>query len=137
MTSGNHFRRLRINKRRYYPDDQQAISIMHSIYHREAPGENSMNDIQFTIDVAQKFQQRMGAILNAVQTGVWQAGVHDLLGSATDYGFGQKRGLQTLVLKTGHRSAYVRLHWDEVLGDSEVHRVVRDNAVLSAIRELT
>ena len=60
----------------------------------------------------------MAAIIDAVQNGIWQAGVHDLLGYATDYAFGQQRGLQTLVLKSKYRSAYVRLHWDTVMGDT-------------------
>lgn len=50
-----------------------------------------------------------------MQTGVWQEGVHDLLGYATDYAFAQQRGLQTPVLKSKHKSAYVRLHWNTVV----------------------
>ena len=68
-----------------------------------------------TIDVPREFHRRMAAVIDAVQTGMWQAGVHDLLGYATDYAFGQQRGLQTLVLKSRHRSAYVRLHWDTLM----------------------
>jgi hypothetical protein len=68
---------------------------------------------------------------------VWEAGVHDLLGYATDYAFGQQRGAQTLVLKTKHRSAYVRLHWDAVMGDTDASRHLVDAAVKSAINELT
>jgi len=30
----------------------------------------------------------MAAIIDAVQTGIWEAGVHNLLGYATDYAFG-------------------------------------------------
>ena len=63
-----------------------------------------------TVDVPREFHRRMAAIIDAVQVGVWQEGVHDLLGYATDYAFGQHRGLQTLVLKSKHRSAYVRLY---------------------------
>ncbi len=96
-----------------------------------------MDNNQFTVELAQEFHRRMAAITDAVQAGVWQAGVHDLIGCTTDYGFGQKRGLQTLVLKTGHRSAYVRLHWDTVLGDSAADRELRDEATSSAINELT
>jgi hypothetical protein len=79
----------------------------------------------------------MAAIIEAVQTGIWEAGVHDLLGYATDYAFGQQRGLQTLVLKSKNRSAYVRLHWDAVMSDTDVDRQTVNQAIQSAIRELT
>ena len=61
-----------------------------------------------TVDVPREFHRRMAAVIDAVQAGMWEAGVHDLLGYATDYAFGQQRGVQTLVLKSKHRSAYVR-----------------------------
>jgi len=61
-------------------------------------------DHQFTVDVVQEFHRRMAAIIVAVQAGIWQRGLHDLLGYATDYAFGQERGRQTLVLKTHSRS---------------------------------
>jgi hypothetical protein len=96
-----------------------------------------MDNNQFTVEMAQEFHRRMAAMTDAVQAGIWQAGVHDLIGCTTDYGFGQKRGLQTLVLKTGHRSAYVRLHWDTVLSDAPAEKALRDEAVRSAINELT
>ena len=79
----------------------------------------------------------MAAIVEAVQTGIWEAGVHDLLGYATDYAFGQQRGLQTLVLKSRNRSAYVRMHWDTVMGNTDADRQAVDQAIKSAIRELT
>jgi hypothetical protein len=79
----------------------------------------------------------MAAIIDAVQSGIWEAGVHDLLGYATDYAFGQQRGLQTLVLKSRNRSAYVRLLWDTVMGDTDADRQLVDAAVKSAIRELS
>lgn len=79
----------------------------------------------------------MAAIVDAVQVGIWEAGLHDLLGYATDYAFGQERGQQTLVLKTRNRSAYVRLHWNTVLGDTPADRQVVDAAIKSAINELT
>lgn len=79
----------------------------------------------------------MAAIIDAVQSGIWEAGVHDLLGYATDYAFGQQRGLQTLVLKSRNRSAYVRLFWDTVMGDTAADRQLVDSAVNSAIRELS
>jgi hypothetical protein len=63
--------------------------------------------------------------------------VHDLLGYATDYAFGQQRGLQTLVLKTKFRSAYVRLHWDSVMGDTDADRQLVDSKIKSAINELS
>jgi len=90
-----------------------------------------------TLDVTREFQRRMAAIVDAVQTGVWEAGVHDLLGHATDYAFGQQRGLQTLVLKTTNRSAYVRLGFDTVMGTSDGDRQLVDAAIKSAIRELS
>ena len=89
-----------------------------------------------TVDVPREFHRRMAAIIEAVQTGIWQEGVHDLLGYATDYAFGQERGLQTLVLKTRYRSAYVRLHWDTVMGDTDAARKVVDEAIKNAINEL-
>jgi hypothetical protein len=88
------------------------------------------------VAVPREFHRRMAAIIDAVQTGVWQEGVHDLLGYATDYAFGQQRGLQTLVLKSNHRSAYVRLHWDTVMGDSVADRELVDQGIRNAINEL-
>ena len=90
-----------------------------------------------TVDVPREFHRRMAAIIDAVQTGIWQEGVHELLGYATDYAFGQQRGLQTLVLKSKHSSAYVRLHWDTVMGDTDADRQRVDAAVRSAVNELT
>lgn len=90
-----------------------------------------------TVDVPREFHRRMAAVIDAVQTGMWQAGVHDLLGYATDYAFGQQRGVQTLVLKSKHRSAYVRLHWDTVMGDADDDRQLLGVAIKSAINELT
>jgi hypothetical protein len=90
-----------------------------------------------SVDVPREFHRRMAAIIEAVQTGIWQAGVHDLLGYATDYAFGDKRGLQTLVLKSKHRSAYVRLQWEAIMSDTVADRQVVDNAVKNAIHELT
>jgi hypothetical protein len=79
----------------------------------------------------------MAAIIEAVQTGIWQEGVHDLLGYATDYAFGDKRGLQTLVLKSRHRSAYVRLQWETIMGDTVDDRQRVDHVIKTAIHELT
>jgi len=90
-----------------------------------------------SVEVPREFHRRMAAIIDAVQSGVWEAGVHNLLGYATDYAFGQQRGLQTLVLKSSNRSAYVRLHWDTVMGDTKGDRQLVDAAITSAIRELT
>lgn len=96
-----------------------------------------MDKDPLTVEVPREFQRRMAAIIEAVQTGMWEGGVHDLLGYATDYAFGQQRGLQTLVLKSRNRSAYVRLNWDTVMGDTDADRQVVDLAIKSAIRELT
>jgi hypothetical protein len=90
-----------------------------------------------SVDVPREFHRRMAAIIEAVQTGIWEAGVHDLLGYATDYAFGQQRGLQTLVLKSKHRSAYVRLYWDTVMGDAAADKALIEQAIRSAIRELS
>ena len=95
-----------------------------------------MDNNQFTIEMAQEFHRNMAAIIDAVQAGVWQKGVRDLLGYSTDYGLGQKRGLQTLILKTGHKSAYVRLHWDNILGSTAEDRQLVTDAVQKAIQEL-
>jgi hypothetical protein len=90
-----------------------------------------------TVDVPREFHRRMAAIIEAVQTGMWQRGVHDLLGYATDYAFGDKRGLQTLVLKSKHRSAYVRLQWETIMSDAVADRQLVENAIQNAIHELT
>jgi len=90
-----------------------------------------------TVDVPREFHRRMAAIVDAVQTGMWEAGVHDLIGYATDFAFGEQRGLQTLVLKSKHRSAYVRLQWDSVMGDADADRKLVAAAIQSAINELT
>lgn len=95
-----------------------------------------MDKDQFTIAMAQEFHRRMAAIVDAVQVGIWQSGQRDLLGYDSDYGFGQQRGVQTLVLKTGRRSAYVRLDWDTILGDTPVERQQVDDAVRKAIDQL-
>lgn len=89
------------------------------------------------VEVPQEFHRRMAAIIEAVQTGIWQAGVHDLLGYATDFAFGQQRGVQTLVLKSRHRSTYVRLHWDTVMGDGDADRTRVDTAISTAINDLS
>jgi len=89
-----------------------------------------------SIDVPRNFHRRMAAIIEAVQTGIWEAGVHDLLGYATDFAFGQQRGVQTLVLKSRHRSAYVRLSWDNVMDDTIAARQSVDAAIAAAINEL-
>jgi len=90
-----------------------------------------------TVDMPREFHRRMAAIVDAVQTGMWEAGVHDLIGYATDFAFGEQRGLQTLVLKSKHRSAYVRLQWDSVMGDADADRKLVAAAIQSAINELT
>jgi len=96
-----------------------------------------IKDDSLSIDVPREFHRRMAAIIEAVQTGMWEAGVHDLIGYATDFAFGEQRGLQTLVLKSKHRSAYVRLQWDTVMGDADADRKRVAAAVQSAINELT
>lgn len=95
-----------------------------------------MENNQFTVEMAQEFHRRMATVVDAVQLGIWQSGRRDLLGYDSDYGFGQQRGLQTLVLKTGRRSAYVRLDWNTVLGDTPVERQRVDDAIRMAIDQL-
>ena len=90
-----------------------------------------------TIEVVREFHRRMAAIVEAVQAGIWEKGFHDLLGYATDYGFGQQRGVQTLVLKTKHKSSYVRLHWDTVMGDGVAERQAVEASIKDAITELS
>lgn len=90
-----------------------------------------------SVDVPREFHRRMATIIDAVQTGIWKAGVRDLLAYATDYAFGDKRGLQTLALKSSRRSAYVRLHWGAIMRDTAADRQLVDTAVKNAIRELT
>ena len=96
-----------------------------------------MNDDPLAVDVPREFQRRMAAIIEQVQVAIWERGVHDLLGYATDYAFGQQRGMQTLVLKSRNRSAYVHLNFDAVVGDTDADRAALDAAVKSAIAELT
>jgi hypothetical protein len=96
-----------------------------------------MDNQQFTQQLAHEFHRRMSVIIDAVQAGIWQSGQHELLGYATDYAAGQERGRQTLVLKTRGRSAYVRLQWDCVLGDTPADRQLVDDAIKSAINELS
>ena len=90
-----------------------------------------------TLDAVREFHRRMTAIIEAVQTGIWELGLHELLGYATDYGFGQQRGVQTLVLKTTHKSSYVRLHWDTVMGDGVAERQAVETTIKNAITELS
>ncbi len=96
-----------------------------------------MDNSGFTVEMAQEFHRRIAAIIVTVQAGIWQAGVHDILGHATDFGFGQGRGLQTLDLKTSHRTAYVRLYWETILGDAAADRQLVEDAINGAINKLT
>ena len=112
-----------------------SIALMSGHMIREGDAAVKDND-SLSIDVPREFHRRMAVIIDTVQTGIWQEGVHDLLGYATDYAFGQQRGLQTLVLKSKRRSAYVRLHWDTVMGDATADRQLVDEAIRNAIIEL-
>lgn len=103
---------------------------------RHSASPTVLNKEPYTVDVPREFHRRMAIIIDAVQTGIWQEGMYDLLGYATDYAFGQQRGLQTLVLKTRHRSAYVRLHWNTLMSDTVADRQLVDEIVQNAIREL-
>ena len=90
-----------------------------------------------TLDAVREFHRRMAAMIDAVQTGVWERGLHDVLGYATDYAFGQARGVQTLVLKTKHKSSYVRLHWDTLMGDGIAEQQAVQTKIRDAITELS
>lgn len=96
-----------------------------------------MDNDPITIQSALDFHRRMAAIIEAVQTGIWTTGLHHLLGHATDYAPGRERGIQTLVLKTRHRSAYVRLPWEAIIGDTPADRHLVEDAIRSAIAELS
>lgn len=91
---------------------------------------------QFSLEKTQEFHRRIAAIVADVQAGIWGKGTHDLVGYATDFGLGQRHGIQTLVLKTARKSAYVRLHWDLILGDSTADSDQRRIATQNAITEL-
>ncbi len=103
----------------------------------QAQTKAAMDKQQFTAEVAQEFHRHMAHIIEAVQAGIWQAGVHDLVGYATDYAFGMDRGLQTLVLRTGRRSTYVRLQWNTIIGQGPADLQLVDDAIKRSIRELT
>ncbi len=92
-----------------------------------------MEEEEYTLDMALEFHRRIATIVSAVQEGIWQGGRHELIGYDSDFGFGQKRGIQTLVLKTSHRSAYVRLDWHAVVGDTPEERQLVDQAIQGAI----
>jgi hypothetical protein len=113
-----------------------GLSTLEHIVNRHPYDAAVMDEEPLAVDVPREFHRRMAAIIDAVQTAIWQEGVHDLLGYATDYAFGQRRGLQTLVLKSKHRSAYVRLHWDTVMRDTDADRQLVDEAIQNAISEL-
>jgi hypothetical protein len=119
------------------PTWQLADHLKHRAVAADGDASPMVERDPLTVDVPREFHRRMAAVIDAVQAGMWQAGVHDLLGYATDYAFGQQRGVQTLVLKSKHRSAYVRLHWDTVMGDADADRQLVSVAIKSAINELT
>lgn len=90
----------------------------------------------YTVESTQTFHRRIAAIVAAVQTAIWEKGMHDLLGYSTDFGLGQKHGSQTLILKTSRRSAYVRLPWDVIVGAGSADQERVDEAIRQAITEL-
>jgi len=95
-----------------------------------------MEEELYTLDMALEFHRRIAAIVSAVQAGIWNDGRQELIGYDSDFGFGQKRGIQTLVLKTSHRSAYLRLDWETVLGNAPEQRQLVDEAIRTAIGTL-
>ena len=96
----------------------------------------AMDSVPTTLEIAREFHRRMAAIIDAVQVGTWNADVHHVLGYATDYASG-RQDVHTLVLKSSHRSAYVRLQWDTIMGDTQAHRQAVENAISAAIDELS
>lgn len=88
-----------------------------------------MEKEHFTIEMAQAFHESIASIIDEVQ--------RDLIGYDTDFGFGQQRGVQTLVPKTSHRSTYLRLHWDTIMGGEQADRDLVDKAVKWAINALS
>jgi len=88
-------------------------------------------------EIPREFHRRMSAIIEAVQVSIWERGVRELLGYSTDFALGQARGVQTLVLKTRGRSAYVRVHWDTLMSDSTDERARVDELVRTAVQELS
>ena len=105
---------------------------IHGLTHRAPAGRIADVEKLHVADLTD--EEALRAVIEAVQTGIWQSGVHDLLGYATDYAFGDKRGLQTLVLKSKHRSAYVRLQWETIMGNTVADRQQMENAIKNAIR---
>ena len=103
---------------------------------KHSPPAATRRDDAMTLDAVREFHRRMAAMIEAVQTGVWERGLHDVLGYATDYAFGQARGVQTLVLKTRLRSSYVRLQWDTVMGDGITEKQAVETTISNAIGEL-
>jgi hypothetical protein len=89
-----------------------------------------------TIEATQAFHRRIASIIAAVQAGIWDKGMHDLLGYSTDFGSGPKHGTQTLVLKTSRRSAYLRLAWQTILSEGTAERDQVDDAIRRAVTEL-
>lgn len=96
-----------------------------------------MEEDEYTLDMALEFHRSIAAIVSAVQEGIWKSGRHELIGYDSDFGFGQKRGIQTLVLKTPQRSAYVRLDWVTVLSGAPEGRQLVDGAIQGAIGQLS
>ena len=89
-----------------------------------------------SLETAREFQRRVAAIIDTVQLRIWERGVHELLGYATDFAVGQHRGAQTLVLKTARRSTYLRLDWDTLTGDAEGVGQRVEEAVRVAVDQL-
>lgn len=89
-----------------------------------------------TLELALVFHRRIAAIVAAVQEGIWTVGRQELIGYDSDFGFGQKRGVQSLVLKTTHRSAYVRLDWNTLVGTSPDDQQRIDDSIRGAILAL-
>jgi hypothetical protein len=90
-----------------------------------------------TADALREFHRRIAAVIDAVQSATFSAGMHDLLGYSTDFVPGGQQTVQTLVLKSKRRSAYVRLPWDTLMSDSDADRKSVQAAISSAIRELS
>ena len=101
------------------------------------PSNFSMDQEPATVDVPREFQRRRVAIIDDLNVAIKYPGLQDISGYVTDHSIRQQRGLQTLVLKSRNRSAYVRLNFDTVVSDADADRQRVDAAVKSAIAELT
>ena len=60
-----------------------------------------------SVHVSREFHRRMAVIIDAVQTGIWEAGLHDLLSGVVDARRQHQRGdpIEQLQAREAHRAA--------------------------------